>query len=288
MSFMKPIQRELLRDSFATEEIGHTIQYHLETDSTNNQAKLLAKKGAPHGTVLLAEMQTKGRGRLGRSWLAPPFSSVLLSVLFRPQLDPIRLNRLTMLCGVSAATAVRELLGLRVMLKWPNDFLVQSTAGEQGWSKIGGMLTESSFTGSKLDYVIVGIGINVNLDPADLGYTMMPASSLSAEIGEFVNRTELVTQILSEINQGYSQLAASENEEQEWDCVFQQWRRMLHTLGQKVTVSYPGGRIQGTAVDADLNGNLIVRDLAGNLLHIAVGDVSLRQDTDLASPMTEE
>ena len=230
--------------------------------STNDEAKRLAAQGAVEGTVVVAEEQSAGRGRLGRRWVAPPGTCLLCSILFRPALRLSETVQLTMLCALAAADALQEVAGLHAALKWPNDLLV---AGR----KLAGLLSESGVTGERVDYVVVGMGINVNVPPQELGRLDSRATSVLAETGRRVERNLLLASLLTGVEERYYQLQAGHSPHAEWAA-------RLATLGRTVTVTAAGGQISGTAEAVDEDGALLVRTPDGTLHRLLAGDVTLR------------
>lgn len=256
----------LVADGLRTRSFGRQIHYFEAVGSTNDIAKELAQAGAPEGTIVLAEEQTQGRGRLGRTWFAPPRSCLLLSLILRPNLAVADAFRLTMLCSLSAAVAVERVSGITPAIKWPNDLLV-------GAKKLAGILSEASSLENSLQYAIVGIGLNVNFDPSALPEVAASATSLSALAGHEVSRVRLLQELLAEVEARYPSLWPA-NE----DALWADWRCRLGTLGQQVTVS-EGGRLEhGLAVDVAPDGSLLLQGDDGRRVTIAVGDVTLRRE----------
>jgi BirA family biotin operon repressor/biotin-[acetyl-CoA-carboxylase] ligase len=245
-----------------TEFIGQSIVYCYSVGSTNEVLKKLAAQGAPEGTLVIADEQTAGKGRLGRKWLAPPGTSLLLSLLFRPDLAASQAQRLTMICSLAIAEAVEGLAGLPVGLKWPNDIFVHG-------KKAGGILTELGTTGGHLDYVVVGVGLNVNLAVSALPELRGVATSLSEELGREVSRLELLWRILEGIETRYKSLRRGESPREEWAA-------RLINLGHQVQVTTPDGSLAGWAEGVDADGALILRTPDGQCRPILAGDVTLR------------
>ena len=239
--------------------------------STNDVAKKLAAQGAPEGTVVLADAQTAGRGRMGRGWLAPPGACLLCSILFRPQLPPTHANRLTMLCSMAAADAVKQVAGLPVALKWPNDLIVQpSTSNLQSptWKKLAGVLTETGVVGGRLEFAVVGIGVNVNVAPRDLASLAPDAASILAETGREVSRVALLAVMLAGTEARYERLRAGESPHVEW-------AGRLATLGQRVEAVTSEGVLAGVAEAVDEDGALLLRTPDGEVHRLVAGDVTL-------------
>jgi BirA family transcriptional regulator, biotin operon repressor / biotin---[acetyl-CoA-carboxylase] ligase len=279
-----PFDQRSIVAGLATRLIGRQIVFVPTIGSTQDLAKELALQGAPEGTLVIADAQSAGRGRLARRWMAPAGSSLLMSLILRPQLDPARLHRLTMVCSLGLADGVRDATGLEVGIKWPNDIVTWPGAAATPRApirKLAGLLTESGFVGERMDYALVGMGINVNLDPADLPETITPATSLSTELGRRVDRLSLLWAILLRIEERYAELAASEPYRgSDPDPILAAWSARLVTLGQRVHVSAGPESVDGRAESVDADGALLVRTDQGTLRRITVGDVSLRESQD--------
>ncbi|MHB1356884.1 MAG: biotin--[acetyl-CoA-carboxylase] ligase [Anaerolineae bacterium] len=256
------LTQETISASLTTALLGRTMYVYPTIDSTNARALELAQAGAPDGTLVLANVQTAGRGRLGRQWLAPPGSSLLLSLVFRPNLEPRQMQRLAMITSLAACQAIDKITGLTVRIKWPNDLQISGR-------KVGGMLCEAGMKGQHLAFVVVGLGINVNLTPADLGELMTPATSLSHELKLEVERLPLLCALLENLDVAYQRLCSG------WQP-HEDWRDHLATLGQEVRVGLPGQVITGLAEDVDADGALLVRQSDGSLMTTLAGDVTLR------------
>lgn len=259
--------KERLEAEGLWEEIVHLKQ----VGSTNEVAKTLASRGAPAGTVVVADEQTAGRGRLGRRWNAPPDTSLLCSILFRPDLGPGQAHQLTMLCSMAAADAIMELAELAVGLKWPNDLVVRSQIRDRAspaWRKLAGILTESSVSKSHLDYVVVGIGINVNVRRDQLASLAPNATSILAETGTAVNRWQLLVAVLRAVAARYQRLEDGQSPRREWSA-------RLTTLGRHVEVTTSDGVLVGVAEAVDEDGALLLRTDEGSLRRLLAGDVTL-------------
>lgn len=257
------LSEERIRAGLATTIIGQDVMYLPETGSTNDIARKLANEGAADGLVVVADHQTAGRGRLQRRWMAPPGSSLLMSLLFRAEIPPSRAQQLTMICGLALCDAIAEQTGLCVALKWPNDVLL-------GLAKVGGILTEVELSGSELAYAIVGCGLNVNLDPSSLpGDLLVEATSLSWALRRPVPRLPLLLTFLQRVEERYSRLRAGQSPHVEWS-------ERLATLGQRVRVSGAGPSLEGVAEGVDSGGALLLRLDDGQLERVLAGDVSLR------------
>jgi BirA family transcriptional regulator, biotin operon repressor / biotin---[acetyl-CoA-carboxylase] ligase len=275
----KPLPIEQIEGELGTQVVGRQIHYFPTIGSTNDEAKRLAAAGAPDGTLVIADEQTAGKGRMGRRWVAPPNTCLLMSLVLRAELPPAQAARLTMLCSLAAAEAVEAEAGLRVGIKWPNDLVIaQQAAPDPGAErKVAGLLTETSLIGERLDFTIVGMGINVNLDPAELGPIMVPATSVQAELGRPVDRAALLIAILGRIELRYLEATGAGRAWQDVQPeIHAGWAERLVTVGREVTVTGGESPVHGLAEAVDLDGALLVRDMAGNLHRIVIGDVSLR------------
>ncbi len=245
--------------------IGTNWQHVSTTGSTNDDLKMLARDGAPEGTVLSTDEQQSGRGRRGRSWNAPAASSLLVSTLLRPTWLPARQGGLlTMLAAVACAEAIEEATPLTVSLKWPNDLLIDQR-------KVGGILLETELAQSTLTWAIIGTGINVAWDPSTDPALGASATSISTALGRAVGRAEILFALLRHLDTRYARLKAGAHAE-----LFQDWRARLDTLGQQVTVEESGRIDYGIAEDVTPEGALIVRSDDGSIRTISAGDVSVR------------
>jgi len=243
-----------------TDFIGHKVIAYPSLTSTNDIAKREARKGAREGTVVLAEEQTAGRGRLKRAWLSPR-GSIALSIILHP--TPAQLPSLIMLASLAVARCIEKVGGLETQIKWPNDVLING-------KKVCGILIESDVRGSAVDYAVIGIGLNVNLLPADFPEIAATATSLSHELGRELSRREMIRCLLVEVENLYLALP-------EGDSVFREWRDRLVTLGKKVKVSSGKTIYKGIAESVASDGSLFLRQPDGSLIKIVAGDVSLRR-----------
>ena len=246
---------------------GRKIVYREILGSTNDLALELALNGAGEGLVVLANEQTAGRGRLNRRWTAPPGTSLLMSLVFRPQTafqDESR--RMTMACGLALRDAVREITGVPVWLKWPNDLII--TQGNT-WAKVAGMLSEVGLKQDKPEVLVVGIGLNVNVPAGMLNQLAPNATSLNVEANRCFNRSDLLDAFLSQLDMRVSALRSGVD-------LLDAWLAALAWIGCTVQVTIPTGVIAGIAETVDGEGALILRLPDGSIYRAAAGDVSLR------------
>lgn len=269
---MERLERARIETLLRTVHWGRNLILLERTGSTNDVAKGMAAEGAPEGTVVVAEEQTAGRGRLGRRWVAPPGTCLLCSLLFRPALPLSRANWLTMLTSMAAADAIREQTGLRVDLKWPNDLVVPARGADgrtRAWRKLAGVLTETGVRGERLDFVIVGIGINVNVPPDLLPGLAPDATSVLAETGREADRALLLATFLREVERRYEALWTGKSP-------YREWAARLATIGKRVRVTTSTASFVGVAEGVDEEGALLLRTEDGICHRLLAGDVTLR------------
>ena len=230
------------------------VEYHDAIPSTNARARELAAEGATD-VVVLADEQTGGRGRLDRAW-ASPSGGIWLSVLFRPTIPMAGTPVFTLAAAVAVTRAARE-AGVEAVIKWPNDVLV-SVDGEE--RKLVGILTEMEGEADRVSWVVVGIGINANVDPAELPEEAN-ATSLSAVLGEDIDRRLFTQRVLETLDTVGS----------DPDSILDDWREYATTLGRQVRIETPDGEIRGEAVDIESPGALVV-ETDGERVTVAAGD----------------
>lgn len=248
-----------IKRNLKTELIGKKVITYPSLSSTNDIAKRQAKKGVREGTVVVAEEQTAGRGRLKRAWLSPK-GSIALSIILHP--TPAQLPSLIMVASLAVASCIEKISGLKTQIKWPNDVLVNG-------KKVCGILVESDVRGSAVDYAVIGIGINVNLKPADFPEIAATATSLSNEMGREIQQPEMIRCLLVEVENLYLAVA-------EGDMVFRQWRNRLVTLGKEVELISDKASYKGVAESVASDGSLLLRQPDGQLMKVVAGDVNLR------------
>jgi BirA family transcriptional regulator, biotin operon repressor / biotin---[acetyl-CoA-carboxylase] ligase len=244
--------------------VGRDIRVFQETTSTNDVIEKLARDGVKEGVAVFAESQTKGRGRLGRKWMSPPKSGLWFSVLLRPELRPQEATQLT----VASATALRRAIelhtGLKVEIKWPNDILVRNR-------KVAGILTELSAELDRIKHVILGIGVNVNLDSSDFPPELRPhATSLKAELGKTVPRPELAVAILRELDLDYAHITNGR-----FATVADEWELHCTTITHDVVIRTGERQLRGRAESLGEDGALLLRTDHGRLERVIGGDVTL-------------
>jgi len=220
-------------------------------------AHVEAGRGAAEGTLIIAERQTAGRGRMQRAWVTPE-GSLAISVVLKPPIT--RLPSLIMIASVAVARTIKHMTGLNPGIKWPNDVLLKG-------KKVCGILIENRFHGSELQYSIVGIGLNVNVTMTEYSELTDIAISMSDAVGHSVSRLETLRRLMVEMESLY--LASSES-------VFAQWKARLITLGNPVTIRWGDGVYTGIAEDVASDGALLLRQAGGELIKVVAGDATLR------------
>ena len=259
---MKLYNEESISKNLHTKWAGNTVHFAIETDSTNEWMKRLAVDGASHGTLAVAEYQSMGKGRLGRQWIAPAGSCIMVSLLLRPEFSPADASMLTLVMGLSAAQAV-EKAGVEVSIKWPNDVVVSR-------KKISGILTEMELENDKIRDVVIGIGINVNLKkiPEDL---QDKATSLFLETGRLFSRTLLLDALLRQFERNYELFVQT----LDLRLLLEDYHRFLANKDQPVRV-LAREPFEGIARGINPRGELLVEIGDGTLMSVNSGEVSVR------------
>ena len=248
---------EVSRD-LNTRFTGRKIYYFDTITSTMDEGVRLGLKQAPEGTVVLAESQTKGRGRLGRIWFSPKYKGIYFSLILRPKILPANAPLLTLLTAVSICEAIKDVTGLLLQIKWPNDIFLAN-------KKLGGILTELNAETDKINFLVIGIGLNVNNDKKAL---ISGATSLKEHKKEDISRVSLLQSILRKLETNYVILQLKGG-----SPIIEKWRDYSYTLGKRVKVYCQKEHIEGEAVDIDIDGGLLVRKDSGVVEKVMAGDV---------------
>lgn len=241
-----------------TKIVGRQILSYDDLDSTNDAAMRLGEQGVKEGTCVFAEYQKKGRGRLGRTWAAPKGKNVLFSVLLRPLLPASEISKITLAAAVSVAKAVKKHTGKVPGIKWPNDVLFEE-------AKVCGILTEMSGEADRVNFVVLGIGVNVNADPSQL-----PPGSISLKkiAAREISRVDFARDLLKELDDDYARLKEGRFAE-----LAEEWEGFSATSGRRVTATLSGRKIQGQATGIDKDGALWIRTDSGLQERITAGDI---------------
>lgn len=247
-----------------TEWAGHDVVYFDEVDSTNIQAKALGEKGMSHGTLVVADRQVNGRGRRGRSWESPEGTSIYMTILLRPEVVPTKAPMLTLVMAQSVAEGIRETTGLESGIKWPNDIVIDK-------KKVCGILTEMSTEIDYINYVVIGVGINVNQNtfPEEI---QSKATSLMLEKGEIIKRSELVAAVMKRFEKNYETFLKTED----LSGIIEEYNKMLVNRGKEVRILEPGNEYNAYASGINPQGELVVTTEDGAEKHIFAGEVSVR------------
>ena len=251
-----------ITDQIHTKWAGKTVHFARETDSTNLWIKRLAKEGAPEGTLALAEFQSAGRGRLGRSWEVPEGTSVMMSILLRPKFEPQYAPTLTLVMGMAVAKAVKK-LGFDVSIKWPNDVVVSH-------KKICGILTEMGVRDGKIDYAVIGVGINVNIRefPEEMADK---ATSLYLESGRKFDRSQIPGLVMEAFEEYYEKFAATcdlSGLKEEYESILANYNQPVRVLAKEP--------YEGVARGITDGGELLVEKTDGTIVAVSAGEVSVR------------
>ena len=251
-----------IADQIHTKWAGKTVHFARETDSTNLWIKRLAKEGASEGTLALAEFQSAGRGRLGRSWEVPEGTSVMMSILLRPKFEPQYAPTLTLVMGMAVAKAVKS-LGFDVSIKWPNDVVVSH-------KKICGILTEMGVRDGKIDYAVIGVGINVNIKefPEEMADK---ATSLYLESGKEFDRSQIPGLVMEAFEEYYEKFAATcdlSGLKEEYESILANYNQPVRVLAKEP--------YEGVARGITDGGELLVEKTDGTIATVSAGEVSVR------------
>ncbi|MDD3398120.1 MAG: biotin--[acetyl-CoA-carboxylase] ligase [Candidatus Methanomethylophilaceae archaeon] len=253
-----------LKRQLRTRFIGHQAVYRDNTPSTLSIAKDMAEKGDPqelHGLVVLAEEQTGGQGRMGREWFSPR-GGIWATVLLKPKIPVDRLFMVTMAGSVAIARAIRREYDIGALIKWPNDIFI-------GSKKVAGLLQEISVDDDEVNYVLLGMGIDANIDIADLPEEVRDiAVSLKDEMGETIDRNRLLARVLKELELRILQLESGE-----YDTILREWKSICLSLNRRVQVKTLLKTVRGEAVGIDRHGALLVRKDNGVIEKVFAGDI---------------
>lgn len=260
--------KEKLNNIFRGDIIGKEIIFLETITSTNDVAmELAAQRENPEGIVVIADTQTKGRGRFGRTWVSPPDVNIYFTVILRPSPPTNEAALITLMAAVAVVSAIQEYTGLKAGIKWPNDILING-------KKTGGILSEMRSASGRISYLAVGIGINVNMSLNDLPEDVKALStSLKIESGEPVDRVQLLGKIFAELERAYKILLQGNKR-----VLINDWIRLNSTLGSNVIVKNHDRIISGIAENINDNGELIIRLPSGGTETVTAGEVTILKD----------
>ncbi len=247
--------------------IGHSLVFFSEVDSTNTIAFQLAVKGAPEGTIVVADRQTKGKGRMHRVWQSPPGCNIYTSIVLRPKIAPAIAPQITLLAGVAVADVLSAWFKEGVTLKWPNDVLLRGR-------KISGILTEMKTSSAGVDFVIVGIGINVNMSYAQMdGLSHGLATSMMIESAGEIPRSEVIAGLCKGLAGLYTGFL-----DHGFEPVKKRWLRYCDMIGKPVQIAFKDDIQNGQVTGLDDDGALIIMNGSGKRQRILAGDASIKKE----------
>ncbi len=259
------LSMERVADQTRRSMFGRSFRYHDEIESTNLEAKSLATAGAPQGTVVIAESQTAGRGRLGRRWTSPAGKGLLFSVILRPPVAMVDAHLLTLVAAVATAEAIEEITAAKPSIKWPNDLYIDDR-------KVGGILLEVAGEQDAIEWVIVGIGLNVNTEYTELPVSLRrTAVSLKMATGRPVDRSDLLANVLLKLERHYLHAVREGFQE-----TLSGFRQRDYLAKRNISVQTRQGHLVGEAVGIDDQGALLVQLPHRHIRRFHAGDVTLR------------
>lgn len=244
--------------------LARDLFFYEETGSTNDDIKQMANEGALNGTLVVADRQSAGRGRRGRAWISPKGESVYMSLLLRPKCMPNQASALTLVMALAVTEAMEELAPGRSGIKWPNDIVMNG-------KKVCGILTEMALEQTTIDYVVIGVGINVNQSIFDTEIATI-ATSIALELGRKITRTELIGRILHYFEKEYAEFAKT----YDLGSLMERYNRYLLNRDTQVRVLDPKGEYEGFALGINSQGELMVKRQNGEIEAVYAGEVSVR------------
>lgn len=265
-----------------TKILGKRIYHFREIGSTNDFAIELVRKGIEEEAIVVAETQAKGKGRLGREW-SSPFGGLWISIILKPKILPTQAPRMTIIAALGVAKTIRKLYSLKALIKWPNDVLIRSKVGtirangrmrkkgSRVFKKVCGILTEMSAEQDTVNYVVIGIGANLNIDIKKFPIEFRKnTTSIEKELSHKIDRVEFTKRMLEEIENFYLIF-----KQRGFAPILQEWKKISATLGKGVKAVSGRRIIEGKAIDIDSDGALIIETKEGKQEKILAGDVTL-------------
>jgi BirA family biotin operon repressor/biotin-[acetyl-CoA-carboxylase] ligase len=258
------LNQESIQKSLAGEFIGHKLYYFSETGSTNDEAFSLGVDGAPEGTVVIADSQNKGKGRLQRVWHSPPGTNIYTSIILRPQIQLSKASQIPIMAGVAVAETLNKYCPEKVHLKWPNDVLI-------GEKKICGILTQMKMKANAIDFIVLGIGINVNLSREQFAQDIKEiATSLLIETEHKISRLKLIISLYENLAKCYKQL-----QQEGFGRITEEWLKLTPMIGRTVQVIFKDETIEGKAAGLDEDGSLILLATGNKEVKVSAGDATI-------------
>ncbi len=261
------LSKQTIEQQAAENLIGKRVEYFEKIDSTNAYASKIARQGIPEGTVVIADCQTKGRGRMNRVWQSPGKKNLYASIILRPPIIPSVAPQLTLMAGVAVAELLSRYCPQRVMLKWPNDVLVDK-------KKVCGILTEMRTKGDSIDFAVVGIGININIRKEEFGEEIRTiATSIREETNKEISRIEFTLSLFKIFEKWYKTLLA-----EGFTTIRKEWMEYSKIIGKDIQVHDKGTVQQGEVLGINSYGALFLVDKEKKIKRILTGDVFLIED----------
>lgn len=251
-----------LSKSLNTKWLGKKIIYLNEIDSTNQEVKRIADN-YPNGTIVIADKQTNGKGRLGRVWSSPENTGLWFSILLKPEIAPNKIAGITLASGLGICKAIRNYTSLNALIKWPNDIII-------GNKKLCGILTEMNANADKINFAVVGIGINVNTTEFD-DEIISKATSLKLEMGDFIDRAKLFSVIIEALEKSFDDYFADPD-----DIITEEYKSLCATINREVTINRGSQLLKGTAIDIKSTGDLVVRLNNDSVIDVSSGEVTVQ------------
>ncbi len=256
---------EEIKDHLSTQYIGKNIIHYDSIGSTNSKAKELAESGEEHGTVIIGEQQTMGRGRLGRNWISPKYKGIWMSIILRPNIVTENISLVTLIGAAAVQKAIME-MGIKTSIKWPNDIVLNNR-------KVCGILTEMSGEIDHVNYLVMGIGINANLEHGDIPSDLKNvATSLKIESGKYINRKHLIANVLNNFEKLYKDFVDYGNATETIEIC----RKNSLLIGKEVQLTNRGKVTKAKVIDISDSGELVIENQQGNLEYIVSGEISVR------------
>jgi BirA family biotin operon repressor/biotin-[acetyl-CoA-carboxylase] ligase len=254
-----------IQADLGTQEIGKKIHAFSHADSSNTVAFQFALQGTSEGEVVVVETQTAGKGRMGRRWESPSGVNIYLSIILRPSSPPSKIPLITLMTAVACAEAIEETTAVLPVIKWPNDLLISD-------KKVGGILTEADMEMDRINFVIVGIGINVNMPRSAFPPSIRDtATSLQEVLGKKVLRVPIIQALLRKFEQWYTRFKKGRGGE-----IKRRWEELSQIKGKDIAIVFMGETVKGTALEIDADGALLVQEAGGEVKRIVAGDVHVR------------
>ena len=256
---------KIYSNNFDTEFIGKTVYYYQIVNSTNSIAKDFAKKNVENGTIIISKVQNNGRGRNNHSWISPK-GGLWMSIILKPNISPNKVQYLTLITGISLSKTINENFDLKTSIKWPNDVYIDD-------KKISGILTEGHITKEKVNYLILGIGVNLNNNSSDLQLDSQKiAVTLKEELGHSINICDFLNKFLKNLENYYKILINND-----FNRILNDWKALNNTLGKIVEVKQGHEIIIGEAYDLGDDGSLIIKKEDGDFRTVIAGDCTIKK-----------